>query len=324
MFSRPGVPLFPAEWILTQPALVVGVRSTVARTGLGLGYLSGGASWQASYEIVLGRTGARVAGQATITLGPLRVDSAEVQLLAGDVGRARPGREREGIVAARMAQEVAGAAAGEQAIGEVHLYTVPGRLSLEPGVATTAMLFEPVTAAHERTYTLRGQIPFWGGLPQYGEEQRLPLQVTHIFRRPLKTAFGDLPLPGGTARVYERDSQGRVQLVGEGSFPHLPAGQDLRLDAGTAFDLTARRIQTEYSTRRDSSRTTALATYKVTLTNAKDSVATVDVLEERGGEWAVLTSSVPPERVSSTVTRFRVRVPAQGQAILTYRVRLMW
>jgi hypothetical protein len=62
----------------------------------------------------------------------------------------------------------------------------------------------------------------------------------------------------------------------------------------------------------------------VTITSAKDTAVTVEVIEERYGEWAVLTSSVPAEKISSTRSRFRVRVPAKGEAVLTYRVRVVW
>jgi len=50
----------------------------------------------------------------------------------------------------------------------------------------------------------------------------------------------------------------------------------------------------------------------------------VDVLEERGGEWSVLSSSVPAEKLSSTRTRFRAKVPARSEAAITYRVRIVW
>ena len=80
--------------------------------------------------------------------------------------------------------------------------------------------------------------------------------------------------------------------------------------------------------RRDSTkagpRTEATAGYWVTIRNATDSAATVEVREERAGEWTVLDSSVPPEKLSSTVTRFRVKAPARGETVLTYRVRAVW
>jgi hypothetical protein len=131
------------------------------------------------------------------------------------------------------------------------------------------------------------------------------------------------------ARLYQADTAGALQLIGEATTEHTPAGSDLRLNAGNAFDLTAWRVQTSYATRRDSTKargvhTVATAEYRVTLKNASDSAATIEVQEERAGEWSVLASTVPAEKISSTITRFRVRVPARGEAVLTYRIRVIW
>jgi hypothetical protein len=155
------------------------------------------------------------------------------------------------------------------------------------------------------------------------------VEVEYTLTRPRKSDFGDRPLPGGIARLYQPDSTGGLQLIGEATTGHTPAGSDLKLDAGNAFDITAKRIQTSYVTRRDSTKahgvhTVATADYRVTLKNATDSLVTVLVQEERAGEWSVVSSSVPAEKVSSTITRFRVRVPARGEAALIYRIRVIW
>ncbi len=322
VFERPGTPLFPADLVPAEPSTQLTVRSDRARNTLGVGFFSDGAAWRASYSVVLGRAQAQVSGQALITAGRLRADSAEIQVLAGNVGRVVQQFRREALQAAPMAARMD--VAGEESVGEAHLYSLPGRFTLMPGVETAVALFDPVAAAYERIYTVRGQLPWVGGLPQYGDEQTEPVAVTYVVKRAAKTAFGDRPVPGGVVRIYQRDQQSRLQLVGESALDHTAAGQDLRLSAGTAFDLTARRIQTAYQTQREGQRTVATASYTVTVANAKDSVATVDVLEERRGEWSVLQSSVPAERVSSTMTRFRLRVPAKGEATVTYRVRLVW
>jgi hypothetical protein len=190
-------------------------------------------------------------------------------------------------------------------------------------------LFDPVRVKYERSYVVHGDVPYWGFLPQQGEELQPPVEVTYTLKRPRKTDFGDRPLPAGVARLYQPDSSGGLQLIGEASLDHTPAGNDLRLNAGNAFDLTAKRVQTSYITRRDSTtargvHTVATADYRVTLKNATDSATTIAVEEERAGEWSVLASSVPAEKVSSTLTRFRVRVPARGEAVLTYRIRVIW
>jgi len=325
-FERPGSPLFPAELVPAEASLSLGVSTDKARPSFGLGYFTSGASWYATYAVLLGARTARIAGHAVISAGTLATDSAEVQLLAGNVGRAGPARrpmaEMAGkVAAAPMAMDVA----AQQSIGDVHLYSLSGRYSFEPGIETSAALFEPANAAFERTYTVQGELPYYGGLGQTGgDEQTIPVQVNYVIKRAARTPFGDTPLPGGVARLYERDQAGRPQLVGESTLEHTAAGQNLRLDAGAAFDLTARRVQTDYQTQREGQRTVATASYSVKVANAKDSTATVDVLETRAGEWSVVSSSLPAEKVSSTVTRFRVRVAPKGETVLTYRVRVVW
>jgi hypothetical protein len=330
-FAPPGLALYPADVVVADPAADLSLRSTRAQDKLRLGYFTGGASWRASYQVILGPAEARVTGMAVLASQALRVENAEVQLLAGEVSQAQPkGRpiplaRRENVAAEMAFSDVA----TEQRVGEFHLYTLGGRHALLPGLTTSVALFDPAQVKYQREYVVRGDVPYWGFLPRQGEETEPPVEVVYTLTRSRKTDFGDRPLPGGIARLYQPDSAGALQLVGEASIDHTPAGNDLKLNAGTAFDITAKRIQTGYVTRRDSTKargvhTVATADYKVTLKNATDSAVTVTVQEERAGEWSVVSSSLPPEKVSSTVTRFRVRVPARGEAVLTYRIRVIW
>jgi hypothetical protein len=334
-FGRPGIPMYPADLVALEPTLRATVTAASARKGLKLGYFTQGGGWSASYEVVLaGRdVPARITGRAVVNGGPLNIEDAELQLLAGEVSTAQAApnyspRAEAMMAAKRVAAEAA--APAQQKVGEFHLYTLPGRASLLPGRTATIGLFQPTQARVTRSFQVTGQIPYWGGLPQFGEEEEVPVMVTYTVLRPRKTDLGDRPLPGGTVRLYQPDSAGRVQLIGESAIDHSPAGEDLRLNAGTAFDLTAKRIQTNYSTRRDSLpggggwHTVATADYKVSLTNAGDQAATVEVIESRAGEWTIVSSSVKAEKLSSTRTVFKVPVPARGKAILTYRVRVLW
>ncbi|MFL5492928.1 MAG: DUF4139 domain-containing protein [Gemmatimonadales bacterium] len=329
-FTAPGAAIYPAEVVVTDPTAMLDLRAARGQDRLRLGYFTAGASWKASYQIVLGGADARVTGMAVLESQTLRAENAEVQLLAGTVSQAEPPPAvplyKQGRVAMERAQM--SAAVEEQRVGEFHLYSLPGTSSLAPGLTTSVALFEPTRVKYERAYVVHGVIPYWGMLPQQGEETETPVEVRYTLKRPRKTELGDRPLPGGIARLFQADSAGRLQLVGEAASDHTPAGEDLRLTAGTAFDLTAKRVQTSYSTRRDSTkagwRTVATADYRVTLRSALDSAVTMDVQEERGGEWSVVSSSVPAEKLSSTVTRFRVRVPAGGESAVTYRLRVVW
>lgn len=333
-FAMPGFPLFPGEVAAAERSVILGLRSAAQRRGLRLGYFTNGASWMASYQVVLGRTDARVTGAAAVTSETLQLQDTELQLLAGAVSQVEPPPQPPRPLMARTAEakafsDVATNTAAEQRVGEFHLYTLPGRTSLQPGQTATVALFEPARVKFEKSYVVRGQLPYWGYLPPQGEPIDVPVEVFYTLQRPRGADFGDRPLPGGVARLFEPDSAGRLQLVGEARTEHTPAGKELRLAAGNAFDLTATRVQTGYTTRRDSTpggatRTIATVDYRVTVTNATDSAVTVEVREERAGEWTVVSSSVPAEKVSSTVTRFRLKVPARDEATMTYRLRVVW
>jgi len=329
-FDSPGGMIrFPADAV-PEPGLLASLQSGSSKKELRVGYFTDGAAWRAAYEVVLAAKEARVTGSAVVESATLLAQDAEVQLLAGAVSRAAP--QPVPLAKAARAQEMMvatdAAYAEEQRAGEFHLYTLPGRTTLRPGATSTIALFEPATTACERRYVVRGVIPYWGFVPQLPEEMPAPVEVSYTLKRPRSGAFGNVPLPGGVARVYQADREGRFQLVGEASTRHTPAGEDLTLAAGEAFDLTAKRTQLDYVTQQEKvkgvTRTIATMTWKVTLANASDSTATIDVREERGGEWSVVSSSVPAEKLSAQVTRFRVAVPARGSAELTYQLRVVW
>jgi len=333
-FGSPGGALrYPADAVSTTQSASLTLTSASARKDLPLGWFTDGAQWNASYAVILGAKEARISGEAVISSQSLSAADVDVQLLAGSVSRAT--RAPSAPMAKRGRAEVAMMSAdsyeapSEEGAGGFHLYTLPGTATIRPGSTATVALFEPASSAYEKRLVIRGALPWWGYFPQQQDEQEVPVEVSYLLKRLLKTAFGEKPLPGGVARIYNPDSEGRLQLVGEASLGHTAAGEDASLYAGNAFDLTAKRIQTDYVTTQEKravggTRTIANTAYKVTIRNGSDSAQSVDVREERGGEWAVTASSIPAEKVSSTVTRFRVTVPRRGEVVLTYSIRAVW
>jgi hypothetical protein len=229
--------------------------------------------------------------------------------------------------AAMVMQE---AAIAEEAVGETHVYQLPGRLNLEPGVPVTTALFPRASAAVNREFVVPGVLPwrgYFGGIPT--DPTQAPVQVWYTIKRARGSAFGDRPLPGGTVQLYQPDSESRVQLVGEAAIGHTPAGKDLRVQSGDAFDVTAERVQTDFNqeqippARRGLNPTMRVtASFRVTLRNAKAEAVMVDVREVHQGEWRVTASSLPAEKLSASEVRFRVPVPAGGEAVLTYSVQI--
>ena len=335
--SEPGEPLFPAEasLIRSRPEASVTIDASRSRDATDLAYVSQGVTWEAVYQAVLGNGSATVSGAATINSQSMKAESVAVQLVAGSINRARvQWRARTTWRARGMMMQKARrprlGIAGEQAVGETHVYELPGKISFDIGAPLTTALFPRASAEYVQEFVVPGALPWRGYFAQEpGDPNAVPVQVWYTFKRAHGTAFGDRPLPAGTMQLFQRDSSGRVQLVGEAAFNHTPAGKELRVESGDAFDVTAERVQSDFHQVRLPpvqqgwpSRTRVTATYKVTLTNAKANAVTVDVREMHVGDWKVIESSAPPEKLSSSEQRFRVTVPANGTATLTYTVQV--
>jgi hypothetical protein len=332
LLSEPGEPLFPGEQVRSATEASVTLDATRARPRTELAYVTGGAAWEATYQAILGKT-ALVSGGATITSGAFHADSAGVQLVAGSVNQARENKQLQpsAMGGARVqAVMIDGARMQEQTVGETHVYDLPGRQTLEAGVPLTVALFPRATAPYTQEFIVPGVLPWRGYFgPQPTDPTAVPVQVWYTFKRARGSAFGDRPLPGGTVQLYQPDSAGRTQLIGEATIGHTPAGKDVRVQSGDAFDVTAERVQTDYNQEQLPParkglpvRQRVTASYRVTLTNAKPDSVTVDVRETHFGTWQVTESSVPAEKLSSSETRFRMRVPANGSATLTYTVQV--
>lgn len=334
LLGPPGEPLFPAELVRTTPEAQLALEASRARQRTDIAYVAEGMTWEALYQVILTGARAQVTGTATVASQALRADSADVQLVAGAIRRTRAAKdESEGL--SRMAEgRVAGVMQiaqypSEEAVGETHVYQLPGRLSIEPNVPVTTALFPRSSAPVTQELIVPGVVPWRGWIGQNPEPNHIPVQVWYTIKRAPKTPFGDRPLPAGTVQFYQADSSGRVQLIGEASNQHTAPGRDLRLQSGDAFDITAERVQTDYNQeqlpperRGMPTRQRVTASYRVTISNAKREAVSVDVRESHFGNWKIVESSVAAEKLSSTESRFRLNIPAGGETTLTYTVQI--
>ena len=92
-------------------------------------------------------------------------------------------------------------------------------------------------------------------------------------------------MPAGTVRVYQADSKGGVQFVGEDRIDHTPKDETLNLKIGNAFDVVCERKQTDFE--KIASNVYEME-YEITLRNHKAAPMTVEVNEPIGGTWRMI------------------------------------
>ncbi len=86
-----------------------------------------------------------------------------------------------------------------------------------------------------------------------------------------------MPLPAGRIRLYRRDSGGQMEFIGEGTIPHTPTDETVKVPVGNAFDVTGERKQTDFHV--DQRAHTIDETFEIIVKNQKTSPVNVAVVE---------------------------------------------
>ena len=128
-----------------------------------------------------------------------------------------------------------------------------------------------------------------------------------------------MPLPAGIMRLYKQDADGSGQFIGEDKVDHTPKDEEVKLKIGEAFDVVAERVQTDF---KRLTRAMYETEWEVTVRNHKDQPVSVGLVEPLFGNWEVISKSHPYTKVDAHTIRFDVTVPKDGQAKVTYRVRV--
>lgn len=344
-FGLPGQPIFPSlgDDTILKPQLHWKIRSPKAAKMMAeLGYITGGLSWQASYNVVLPEKGETldITGWVTMDNQSGRdFTNARIQLMAGDVNRVAP--QSEGMMGMGVSRrQSAGAFPAEppvvtqQTFDEYHLYTLENPTTLRDretkqvefvraaGIpAKTLYVYDGVKldpnifrGADRRTRLLN---------EEFGSESQGKVAVLREFVNEKKKGLG-IPLPAGRVRFYRQDAGDALQFVGENLIDHTPQEEKVRLYTGDAFDLVGERKRTSFTV--DNSNNWAEESFEITLRNRKKEPVEILVVEHlfRWLNWKITEKSDPYLQLSSNQIEFRIPVKPDEERKITYTVYYSW
>ncbi len=309
-----------------RPTLSMLFRSEGAGDrALELSYLTGGLSWKADYvaELTGKEDSLDLNGWVTLTnTSGTAYRNALLQLVAGDVNRARPEPRLMPMAKAMMAAEAA-ADMQQEALFEYHLYTLERPTTLLDRQTKQVALLSAQKVPVAKEYLLRGADYYYQG--QHGDLGRK--MKTGVFLEFVNQGGGlGVPLPKGVVRVYKKDSAGRAQFIGEDRVDHTAKGETVRLKLGEAFDVTADKKQTDFNKLAGyGGRGGVIETgYELVIRNAKSEAIKVKVIEPMPGDWQMLAESLPHKKETASTAVWEVPVPAEGKAVLTWRTRIRY
>jgi hypothetical protein len=319
--GHPGNVVLPEipENLIARPSLVWMVRNQQGRQTIEATYLTQGMSWRADYVITLNRAETQMDLAGWVTLdnqSGAAYENAELKVVAGEVNVAQPKMDMRG---GRVMAEAAMAAPPQmqqEAFGEYHLYTLPRRTTIKENQSKQVSLLTAEAIQVEKQYEVRGQQQFYWN--RIGDVPDQPVSAFLVFQNEEDNNLG-MPLPAGIMRVYQEDRSGALQFSGEDRIDHTPKDEEVKIRLGESFDLVAERRQTDFT--RIAQGVTESA-FEITLRNHKENDVTIDVVEPMTSDWTILQASHDHDKRDAFTAVFTVDVPADGETVVTYRVRV--
>ena len=305
------------ETLYSRPTLIWTVQNDgAARHRVEASYLARSLAWSSDYVMTVARDdkAADLNGWVTLTNNSgTAFRNAKLQLVAGDLNRVRQqlGRMAD-LAAAPAAREHAENKMAQESFSDYHLYTVGRKTSINNSQTKQVSMFEGTGVPVTKRYVVEGQSHYYHNQIHPGSPIKDLVQVYYQFKNEEKAGLG-IPMPAGVLRVYQQDSKGGTQFVGEDRIMHTPKDETLNIKIGNAFDVICERNQTNFQ---------KIATnvyeldYEITLRNHKATAINVEVNEPIGGTWRMVTSSHEWTKTSAWAAQFKVPVAADGTAVL--------
>jgi hypothetical protein len=287
-------------------------------------YLAGKLSWNADYVLTVARDdqSADIDGWVTVVNGSgTGFRNATLQLVAGDLNRVRQTFDRlQEPRAAEKDLALASVAMSQEAFSDYHLYTLARKTTVNNGETKQVSMLGATGFPVLKRYVVDGQSFYYRNARNPGGPAKDAVQVIYQFKNDKNGGLG-IPMPSGTVRVYQSDSRGGVQFVGEDRIDHTPKDEVINLKIGNAFDVVSAHRQMDFQKVATS---TYEVEYEVTLGNHKTEPVTVEVNEPIGGTWRMLQSSHEWTKTSAWAAQFKVPIAADATAVLKYRVRVSY
>jgi hypothetical protein len=316
-------PELPAN-LYTHPTLIWTLdNSGAARHRVEASYLASKLSWNADYVLTVARDDktADLDGWVTLANGSgTSFRNTKLQLVAGELNRVRQVFAQRMDMAAKSMNAAPEAPMAQESFSDYHLYTLGHKTTINNNETKQVSMLTGTGIPVRKRYVVEGQAYYYRNAQHPGSPIKDTVQVYYHFKNEERGGLG-VPMPAGVVRVYQADSQGGTQFVGEDRVAHTPKDEELNLKIGNAFDVVCDRKQIDFE---KIAPNVYELEYEITLRNHKTSAVTVEVNEPLGGTWRMLHSSHEWNKTGAWAAAFAVPVAADGTAVLKYRVRVTY
>ena len=285
------------------------IADTPGKHPVQLTYLSGGFSWDVTYNSVWDERNLAVNSWVTINNTSGRAfNDVNLKLIAGDINKVQDQyyKYRE-MYADTMAAMEGGAAPSfeEKAFHDFHMYTLDQKVSFANNQTKQIALYPTQNVQADAKY----EYYTWSS----------GVNSVIKFKNTEENGIGK-PLPKGVIKVYKQDSDGNLEFIGEDSIQHTSRTEEVSINTGKAFDLVGSTLVRD---QQEISRNISERTIQITLRNNSTQAKVINVVHQLGGNSRIIMvlDNHKYSLDANNKATFEIPVQADGQVILTFRER---
>ncbi len=277
-----------------------------------MSYLSGGFSWDVTYNAVWDEQKLNLNSWVTINNRSGKAfENVNLKLIAGDVNQVR--QKFGGYGRYEMSEDAVSMAAGsapsfeEQAFHDFHMYTLDQKVSFANNQTKQLELYPPQDVTAFSVYEFY----------TFGSGVNSVIKFTNTADQGLGK-----PLPKGTFKIYKADKDGNMEFIGEDSINHTGRNEEIKINTGKAFDLVA---SSSVRNQKTISRNSSEREIHVNLKNNSDANKSINVIHQLSGTARIVESErrYGLDTVKNTVT-FTVDLAPNSEYSFFFRERNEW
>ncbi|WKA55096.1 DUF4139 domain-containing protein [Planococcus shixiaomingii] len=292
------------ENLTVRPALILKVVPQTFKGDVRLSYLTQGIEWKVTYIAEIQGTALHLAGlmQLRNQSGTDFFDTA-IKLIAGQINHSSAGigrpYEMELFKSSASSPEFSG-----QPFADHHVYKLERKVDLLHGQTKQIQLLEAQVVSFRKVYEVSNS----------NEQVRIKIEFDNVEANGL-----GIPLPAGTVKIFEQDTDSELEFTGEDQVSHTAKDGKLSISIGEAFDITCKSREKK----RELKDGIEYVTHRYDLKNGKEENVRIHICHSiYDPVWQMETSSHDYQIKSSNEVEFIIRVVSGKSAAVDFTYQI--
>ena len=274
-----------------------------------LTYLTSGFSWKPIYKLELNKND----NNAILSVDAEVVNHSNVNLLGinlnvveGELNQINSNLSSSmQMQARRMTND-----SSNNKLGDFYVFNLGNNLNLKSLESVQFPLIPKRVISYEKIYVFSNM---------ERDQKDEPLNIEIAFENSEENNL-NLPLPSGTAYLYERNIDNKLNFLAKNTISQLYKGGSTSFNAGKAFDIVGKRRILNY----DRQSNVEESTISLQVINSSEKPIKVKVIEKIIGDWVVKQSSSMYIKDDASTIYFPLEIGPNSSQSVTYTYKKEW